>query len=159
MEDTVYGRQRYTLQRRKQSLASVQLAGSVGDIIWTQGYTNMKMPLSLGLQSRWLNCDIYLQEQVQILASPRYISQSSPHQTDRFPAETGLRDYQIELLLSHSLRERQIPVYIRGLIESGLAPSTSSSYATGPRAEGHFCHSAIHSAVRLPDCEIDYPEL
>jgi hypothetical protein len=95
----------------------------------------MKTPLSLALQSRLLTV-IYLQEQVQILASPRYISQSPPHPTDRFPAEIGLRDYQIELLLSHSLRERQLSVYLRGLIESGFAPPTSSSYATGPRAEG-----------------------
>jgi hypothetical protein len=94
----------------------------------------MKTPLSLGLQSRLLTV-IYLQEQVQILATPRYTSQSPPHPMDRFPAENGLRDYQIELLLSHSLRERQLPTYVIGLMESGLAPPTSSSYATGPRAE------------------------
>jgi hypothetical protein len=81
---------------------------------------------------------IYLQEQVQILSSPRYTSQSPPHPTNRFPdfPEIGLLEYQVELLLSHSLRERVLHVYVRGLIESGIAPPTSSYYATGPGAEG-----------------------
>jgi len=62
----------------------------------------MKTSHYLGLQLRLLTV-IYLQEQVQILASPCYISQSTPHPTNRSPAESGFREYQIELLLSHIL--------------------------------------------------------